>query len=109
MTGHVKYIDNEFDETEIPSSNDTRYIISKPIILNLDSSSSRYTIFKTHCLVTIFYLYSTYLYLCQRKLVDSPKIQVKKIKGCHRSWKSDNYIGSNTEKKPIYKNLSREI
>ena len=29
------------DGMEIPSSNDTRYLITKPIILNLDSQSSR--------------------------------------------------------------------
>lgn len=36
-----------FQEQEIPSSNDTRYLITKPIVLNLDSKSSRCNKIKT--------------------------------------------------------------
>ena len=35
------------NEPEIPSSNDTRYLITKPIVLNLDSKSSRCNKIKT--------------------------------------------------------------
>ena len=39
--------DRETEIPEIPSSNDTRYLITKPIVLNLDSQSSRCNKIKT--------------------------------------------------------------